>query len=280
MNVYLVKYFEKEPFRLDGDLNYNKPDFPDRIKLSSFTPAKDDLLLFYHTFVGETVLIQETVFAYFQIKKIENGIAYSHKTLTFDKERCGFGVLNYSRKRTLTRYGSSENFWSLPEFLKCMNVESRNSSGYREREGIRYFENTSPVVKISAPVSRDSSEYFENALFEWASSVCEDIRSDATRRFNLAKKGNTGVGKTGFVKYSYRPDMRKNFYCRLNHTVGKRNPKVCASCPMYKKENGRHTCEWSLLLYGSNPYIPLTAADAYAYFDVLLEKGLVMDYRD
>ena len=280
MNVYLVKYFEKEPFCLDGDLNYAKPCLPDRIKVSSFTPAKDDLILFYHTFVGESGSPQEVIFAYFQVKKTENGIAYAHKTLTFDGERQGFGVLNYSRKRALTRYGSPENFWSLPEFLKCMKIESRKSSGYREREGIRYFENTSPTVRISVPVSRDSSEYFENALLEWASSLCEDIRSDATRRFNLAKKGNVGVGKTGFVKYSYRPDMRRNFYCRHNHIVGKRNPKLCALCPMYKKEKGRHTCEWSLPLYGANPYIPLTVADAYAYFDVLLEKGLVMDYGD
>jgi len=279
MNVYLLRFSQKDPFLLDGDLNYVKPDFPDRINVG-VNPEKDDLLLFYHTFVGEGVNPCETVFAYFQVEKLENGIVYPSKTLTFDSARRGFGVLNFSRKRTLTRYGSPENYWSLPEFFKCMRLDARKSSGYREREGIRYFENTSPVIKVSVPVLPDSSQYFENALLEWASSLCEDIRSESTRGFNLAKKGSIGIGKTGFVKYSYRPDMRRNFYCRFNHIVGKRCEKLCNSCPMYKKEKGRHTCEWSLPLYGANPYIPLTVADAFAYFDVLLEKGLVMDYRD
>ena len=277
MNVYLVRYFEKEPYALDENLNYNKPDFPDSVKLSSFVPEKNDLFLFYHAFAADNAS-HEAVFAYFQVDKIENGIAYPTKTLTFDGSRQGFDVLNYSRKRTLTRYGSPENCWTLPEFFRCMSLEG--SICYRERDGLRWFENTSPVMKISAPVTPDSSQYFENALLEWASSMCEDIRSEATRGFNLAKKGNTGAGKTGFVKYSYRPDMRSSFYCRMNHIVAKRNPKLCDSCPMYKKEKGRHTCEWSLPLYGSNPYIPTTVADAFAYFDVLLEKGLVMDYRD
>jgi hypothetical protein len=285
MKAFLVRYPEKEPFLLDGGLNYIKPDVPSSFKLSQLkiSPKKHDMILFYHTFKSEDGALQDTIFMYFQVDKTEKDDIFPAELLTFDNQRAGMGILNYSKKRVLTRYGSVSNHWSLPEFFKCLDITfkgKRLTPFFRENGGVRYFENTTAWLEISAIPSRSSGEYFENALAEWVSSMCEDIRGVATRHFNSSKKGDVGVGKTGFVKYSYCPDSRGRFYCRLNHTVGKRNMKICLGCPMYQKKKGRHICEWSLPLYNATPYIPLTLPDAYAYFDVLLEKGLVMDYRD
>ena len=183
----------------------------------------------------------------------------------------------------MTRYGSDKNAWSLPEFVRCVDVccNGKNiNSRFTHDGGTRYFKGGLDCISLSAVPSKASGTYFENALLEWVSSMCEDIRGDATRSFNSLKKADVGVGKTGFTKYDYIPDSRRAFYCRLNHTVGKRCMRVCESCPMYKKKGKKNVCEWSLPVYGALPYIPLTTGDAFAYFDVLLEKGVVMDYRD
>ncbi len=288
MKIYLVRYPEKAPSLIDGELNYTPPALSEHLSVSKLSlshdaPSKNDVLLFYHTFTTEDNTLQDVIFAYYQVARLVDGVLHPTKCLSFDKTRSGFGILNYSRKRVLTRYGDVCSHWSLPEMLRCVNVAygKRNlASAFKQREGLRFFNATTPCVVLSPVPSRASGSYYENALLEWVSSICEDIRGEATRSFNTTKKGNTGVGKTGFVKYDYAPDSRGKFYCRLNHIVDKRNRKLCASCPMYKKKNGRSVCEWSLPVYGASPYIPLTTLDAFAYFDVLLEKGLVMDYRD
>ncbi len=288
MKIYLVRYPEESPSPIDKELNYTPPALPEKLSLSSLSlshdvPSKNDILLFYHTFITEDNTLQDVIFAYFQVARSVDGYIYPTKYLSFDKTRGGMGILNYSRKRVLTRYGDECSHWSLPEMLRCVNITygKRNlASAFKQREGLRFFNSTTPCVSLSPIPSRASGRYYENALLEWVSSICENIRGEATRGFNTAKKGDTGVGKTGFVKYDYAPDSRGKIYCRLNHIVDKRNPKLCASCPMYKRKKGRCVCEWSLPVYDKQPYIPLTTADAFAYFDVLLEKGLVMDYRD
>ncbi len=261
-------------------------DFPALEKLSAKKlflekekVSKGDLILFYKTFSQKDTALFDMVFAYFEVGRIKDGVIQPAKKLSFDETRKGAGSLTYSRRRVLTRYSSPVNHWSLPEFFKCMNITSATSSlnsRFREDGGVRYFENTTRTFSLCPIPSRDSLVYFENALLEWTSSLLEEIRGECTRRFNAMKKGETGQGKTGFVKYSYRPDRRRAFYCRTSHTVGKKPREKCASCSLYK----RGACEWSLPDYNGRPYIPLSTADAFAYFDVLLEKGLVMDYRD
>lgn len=288
MKIYLVRYPEKTPFFIDKELNYTPPTLPEKLSVSGLSlshdaPSKNDILLFYHTFTAEDNTLQDVIFAYFQVGKSVDGDIYPTKQLSFDKTRCGMGILDYSRKRVLTRYGDEQAHWSLPETLRCVNLSCGKkslSSAFKQREGLRFFDNRTLFVKLSAIPSRASGVYYENALLEWVSSICENIRGEATRGFNTAKKGDTGVGKTGFVKYDYAPDFRGKIYCRLNHIVDKRSSRLCASCSMHKKKNGKSVCEWSLPVYDKQPYIPLTTADAFAYFDVLLEKGLVMDYRD
>lgn len=285
MKIYIVKYPEPHTFYLDEQLNYEpcplNDSYPSDIVAS--TPQNGDTVLFYSTFVDCKNTESSVIFAYFQIGLIEKGFMYPAKTLSFDNTRAGCGLLNYSKKRTLTRYGSDKNCWSLPEFFRCLDLRSKDKSvlsSFRQNGVIRYFDASFDCLSVSLVPSKDSLVYYENALLEWLSSMCEDVRGEATRRFNSLKKGDTGAGKTGFVKYDYIPDSRRAFYCRLNHTVGKRCMRACDTCPMYKTKGKRRVCEWSLPVYGALPYLPLTTADAYAYFDVLLEKGLVMDYRD
>jgi len=283
MKVYIVKYPVKEAFLIDSDLNYEKPSLEPSYPLSLFDRevAVGDIVLFYNTFSDVSGTLTEVIFAYLQVGEIKNGSLFARESLSFDSERAGAGVLNYSKKRTLTRYSSPQSHWSLPEFTRCLDIRCKGDryNRFAVCGAARYFKGERCVV-LSAIPSRASGEYYENALLEWTSSLCEDIRGDATRTFNTLKKGSTGAGKTGFVKYDYIPDSRGAFYCRLNHSVGKRCMKACESCPMYKKKGRRSVCEWSLPVYGALPYIPLTTADAFAYFDVLLEKGLVMDFRD
>lgn len=285
MKVYIAKYPSSNPLMLDSEMNYDKPEIRSEYPVAFFDRKimKGDMILFYQTFVDEKGNESEVIFAYFQVGKVKSGFLLPFEKLSFDSERRGMGVLNYSKKRTLTRYGSDKALWSLPEFTRCLDIsfKGKNVNSRFKTDGIlRYFKSGLPYIRLSAVPSKASSIYFENALLEWTSSMCEDIRSEATRHFNSLKKGDTGVGKTGFIKFNYIPDSRSTFYCRLNHTVGKRCARACESCPMHKKKMGRQVCEWSLPVYGAFPYIPLTTADAFAYFDVLLEKGLVMDYRD
>ncbi len=285
MKIYIVKYPNSASFFLNSEMNYEKPDIPSEYPLTLFDEEISvlDTVLFYNTFIDEKGVESDVIFAYLQVGKIEKGRIFSTEKLSFDDERRGFGVLNFSKKRTLTRYGSTKSCWSLPEFVRCIDIRHNRkniNSRFVQEDVARYFKGGLDCIFLSAIPSKASGEYFENALLEWASSMCEDIRGDATRTFNTLKKRDIGVGKTGFVKYDYAPDSRRAFYCRLNHTVGKRCMRVCESCSMYKKKGRKNVCQWSLPVYGASPYIPLTTGDAFAYFDVLLEKGLVMDYRD
>lgn len=282
MSIYLIKYKSDLSFELSEELTYSMPSIPETLEMKGVSFSKNDLILFYapvKTTKGNT---EDTIFAYFQVGKIQDCKIHASKTLSFDGDRPGTANLSYSRKRVLTRYGSDENYWALPEFMRCERIEhnGREASWFCERDGIRFFENKTDILKISPHVSKAAAEYFENALLEWASSMCEDIRSGATREFCNLKKGHVGEGKTGFVKYIYRYDARGKIYCRFAHTVGKRNKNQCTRCPLYKKTAGKTLCEWSLPTYNGKPYIPTTTNDAFAYFDALLEKGLIMDYRD
>ncbi len=284
MNLYLIRFPDPALTLVSESLEFEPTPLPKTfllkdLALSRENILKNDIFLFFKTFKLQNGVLQDMIFAYFEVGRVGEKSVECSKKLSFDKTRAGRGTLGYSRKRVLTRYSEKENIWSLPEFFRCMNITcgKRNlSSSFHDDKNVRYFENTTPVLRVSPTPSRDSLVYYENALLEFVSSMCEDIRGEATRSFANLKKGDTGLGKTGFVKYLYKPDRRSKFYCRVSHTVLKKPSCECKGCSIYKKGG----CEWSLPMYGASPYIPKTTADAFSYFDTLLEKGIVMDYRD
>ncbi len=284
MNLFLVRYPDKTATEVFDGYEITPPQIGGKFDRQKFSLVreeilKNDVILFYKSFRLQNGTLQDMIFGYFEVGGVFEKELTASKYLSFDKTRAGFGTLSYSKKRVLTRYSSPENFWSLPEFFRGLNIACRGkslNSKFRDFCQVRYFENTTPTLCISPVPSRESLVYYDNALLEFVSSVCEDIRGEATRNFSNLKKGQTGAGKTGFVKYSYRPDRRSRIYCRVSHTLGRKQLRECRACSLYKKG----ACEWSLPVYNANPYVPSGERDAFAYFDVLLEKGLVMDYRD
>ena len=284
MKFYLVKYPGTTPTLVSENLEI--PEFSVEksysvrsLSLEKEELLKNDVILFYKEFELSDGSTQDMIFAYFQIGKILKNEIFPSKTLSFDQSRFGSGALGYSRKRVLSRYNSPSSHWSLPEFFRGVYISCNKkdlSSSFHDEGSVRYFENKTSHITLTSPHSRESGVYYENALLEFVSSMLENIRKDATRRFCETKKGDIGKGKTGFVKYLYSPDRRKKVYCRTCHTLGKKRLSDCRRCSLYKNGN----CEWSLPLYGASPYVPTSDRDAFAYFDVLLEKGLVMDYRD
>lgn len=287
MRVFLVLYKKDFCISLDEDLNFSAPVLPDVLEKAEFQflPAKlskNDLLLFFAPFkTGGGV--KDIIFAYFQVGKILKDKVYSAEHLFSDCEREGKGILSYSAKRVLTRYNSPENHFALPEFFRGLNVSvsgKNKNAHFRENGGVRYFENNFDCIALDVIPSRESGVFYTNALLEWTSSICENVRGKVTRRFSNEKIKGVGEGKTGFEKYFYTPDARGKIYCRKNHVICKKSTSLCQRCSLSKKEKGKSGCVWNLPLYSSRPYIPTTSKDAFAYFDALIEKGQVMDYRD
>ena len=284
MRVYLVLYKKEFPFSLDGDLNISSPVLPFEISKGELPAklSKNDVILFFAPFQSENG-VKDIIFAYFQVGKVLKDRVCAASHLFSDPDRMGVGNLSYSAKRVLTRYNSPENFWALPEFFRGLNVSvsgKNKNAHFRENGGVRYFENSFGLIALDVIPSRESGVFYTNALYEWTSSMCENVRGKVTRKFYDEKIKGVGEGKTGFEKYFYSPDARGKIYCRKNHVICKKNTSPCTRCSLYKKEKGKSGCVWNLPLYTTRPYIPTTSKDAFAYFDALIEKGQVMDYRD
>lgn len=284
MRVYLALYKKEFDFVLDTDLNFSVPVLPEVLHKNDIPAklSKNDVILFFAPFKTQSG-VKDIIFAYFQVGKVSGDKIYSAKHLFSDPEREGKGNLSYSAKRVLTRYNSPENFWALPEFFRGVNVSALGknvNSRFRENAGVRYFENSFDCIALRVIPSRESGVFYTSALCEWISSMCENVRGSVTRKFYDEKLKGVGEGKTGFEKYFYSPDARGKIYCRKNHVICKKNSSLCSRCSLLKKEKRKSGCVWNLPVYSSRPYIPTTQKDAFAYFDALIEKGQVMDYRD
>jgi hypothetical protein len=215
-----------------------------------------------------------------------------------DMEMPGAGLLTYAPKCVLTKYGMSVSRWNLPDFMRGLDfqVDTKHESllcNFHDAvDGQNYFQFVGygqEFVLAAHPGAYET--FYAKSLEEWAYRMLMDVAVDKTfvrlRKEKLSKdfgsmetvtsviNGALVFDELGQCRETYLHELT---YCRYYHRIIDFNTERCAACPLYRgSAQGRGAdCLYDIPISNGKPLeIPQNPIDRYAFYELLIQKGIL-----
>ena len=229
----------------------------------------------------------------------ENNLYLPTKRLTLNPDMPGAGVLSYSHKRVLTKYGMSISKWNLPDFFRGLNFYIETSTHKLLRnfhdapDGQEYFQflGRGQEFLISVYEKDTFAKFYQKSLEEWAYRILiDDVWDEVLTKlreeklhfdFGAIDKVETIInGVTAYDDFG-RFDglyMDQLAYCRYYHRIMDFDVERCSGCPLLQGGgNGRGAdCLFDVpVKQGKLLELPYTPRDRFAFYEILIQKGIV-----
>lgn len=291
-----------------GDLflffgRFRETEFDSEGKLQYKRNAAEQHIIFAYMQVGE-ILHNAEIDKHFKWHPHaengkENNLYLPTKRLTLNPEKQGAGILSYSHKRVLTKYGMSISKWNLPDFFRGLNFNIETSTHKLLRnfhdapDGQEYFQfsGRGQEFLISVYEKENFTKFYQKSLEEWAYRILiDDVWDPVLTKLreekldydfgDIDKVENIINGVTAYDSFGGFDGlyMDQLAYCRYYHRIMDFNVERCSGCPLLQGGgNGRGAdCLFDVpVKQGKRLELPYTPRDRFAFYEILIQKGIV-----
>ena len=228
-----------------------------------------------------------------------NNLYLPAERLSINPYMPGVGTLSYSYKRVLTKFGMSISKWKLPDFIRGLDfrIETKTQvllhDFHDALDGQEYFQFIGRGQEFVLSVHEGDmyTKFYRKSLEEWAYSMLIDNVWDETMEqlrnekldYDFENIDNVEDIINGVIKYDEFGQLSEAYlsqltYCRFHHRIMGYDAERCAGCPLMQGSgNGRGAdCLYDVpIKQGSLMDIPDAPRDRFAFYEILIQKGIV-----
>lgn len=283
---------------------FRQTEFNDKGKLQYVREKPEQHIIYGYMQVGEILhnseIEQRCIWhPHYQNGK-ENNLYIPAEKLSWNPELPGYGTLQYAHKRVLTKFGMGISKWQLPDFFRGLDIHvetkgaSLRSSFIDAPDGQGYFQfvGRGQEFVISSFDKDIFADFYQASLEEWAYRMIIDSNWDLTLdgiyqkklQFDFGKIAGTqttlnGALVTDALGYVTQQYQEQGAYCRYYHKIMEYDSERCWDCPLLQGgANGMGSdCEYDEPVYeGNGVLIPSAPRDRYAYYEILMQRGILL----
>ncbi len=292
----------------EGDLflffgRFRETEFNSKGKLQYKRNAPQQHIIYGYMQVGK-ILHNSEIDKYFKYHPHaengkENNLYLPMKRLTLNPNMPGAGVLSYSYKRVLTKYGMSISKWNLPDFFRGLNFCVETSSHKLLRnfkdapDGQEYFQFIGRGQEFVLSVyEKDAfAKFYQKSLEEWAYRILiDDAWDEVLMRLhnekldfdfeNIDKVESIIHAITAYDEFGGFDSLYSDqlIYCRFHHRIMDFDVDRCSGCPLLQgSRNGKGAdCFYDVpVKQGRLLELPYTPRNRFAFYEILMQKGIV-----